>query len=162
MAKAADREKLRKDIILSTIEVFNDRGVIFTMSDVATNIHISKKTIYKEFDSKEELEEKLNDNLVAQGLTTDELTYAVVRNSQELIYTPSQGYVALATGISIVGIALYFAFRFRPSRGLSVLLVTTGTTAIAYGVMVGMRFIGTTAITSLAMPIVAVTMMLAS
>ncbi|SMC65135.1 transcriptional regulator, TetR family [Oscillospiraceae bacterium] len=55
MAKAADREKLRKDIILSTIEVFNDRGVIFTMSDVATNIHISKKTIYKEFDSKEEL-----------------------------------------------------------------------------------------------------------
>ena len=55
MAKAADREKLRQDIILSTIEVFNDRGVTFTMSDVATNIHISKKTIYKEFDTKEEL-----------------------------------------------------------------------------------------------------------
>jgi len=55
MAKAADREKLRNDIILSTIEVFNDRGVTFTMSDVATNIHISKKTIYKEFDTKEEL-----------------------------------------------------------------------------------------------------------
>ena len=108
------------------------------------------------------LEEKLNDNLVAQGLTTDELTYAVVRNSQELVYTPSQGYVALATGISIVGIALYFAFRFRPSRGISMLVVTTGATAIAYGAMVGMRFIGTTAVTSLAMPIVAVTMMLAS
>ena len=108
------------------------------------------------------LEEKLNDNLVAQGLSTDDITYAVVRNSQELIYTPSQGFVALATGISIVGIALYFAFRFRPSRGLSVLLVTTGTTAIAYGAMVGMRFIGTTAITSLAMPIVAITMLLAS
>ena len=55
MAKAADRDKLRNDIILSTIEVFNDRGVTFTMSDVATNIHISKKTIYKEFDTKEEL-----------------------------------------------------------------------------------------------------------
>ena len=108
------------------------------------------------------LEERLNNNLIDQGLTTDEITYAVVRNSQELVYTPSQGYVALATGISIVGIALYFAFRFRPSRGLSVLLVTTGTTAIAYGVMVGMRFIGTTAITSVAMPIVAITMMLAS
>ena len=108
------------------------------------------------------LEEKLNDNLVAQGLTTDELTYAVVRNSQELIYTPSQGFVALATGISIVGISLYFAFRFRPSRGLSVLLVTTGATTIAYGAMVAMRFIGTTAITSLAMPVVAVTMILAS
>ena len=113
-------------------------------------------------DKRSGLEEKLNDNLVAQGLTTDELTYAVVRNSQELIYTPSQGYVALATGISIVGIALYFAFRFRPSRGISMLVVTTGATTIAYGAMVGMRFIGTTAVTSLAMPIVAVTMMLAS
>ena len=113
-------------------------------------------------DKRSGLEEKLNDNLVAQGLTTDELTYAVVRNSQELIYTPSQGFVALATGISIVGISLYFAFRFRPSRGLSVLLVTTGATTIAYGAMVAMRFIGTTAITSLAMPVVAVTMMLAS
>ena len=109
-----------------------------------------------------DLEETLNDNLVATGLTTDELTYSVVRNSKELIYTPSQGYVALATGISIVGIALYFAFRFRPSRGISLLVLTTGTTAIAYGVMVGMRFIGTTAVTSLAMPIVAITMMLAS
>ena len=111
-----------------------------------------------------DLQNTLNDNLSDPelGLSIDDLTYSIVRNSKELIYTPSQGYVALATGISIVGIALYFAFRFRPSRGLSVLLVTTGTTAIAYGVMVGMRFIGTTAITSLAMPIVAVTMMLAS
>ena len=107
------------------------------------------------------LEETLNQNLI-DVMPSNELTYSAVRNSQELIYTPSQGYVALATGISIVGIALYFAFRFRPSRGLSVLLVTTGTTAIASGVMVGMRFIGTTAITSLAMPVVAVTMMLAS
>ena len=113
-------------------------------------------------DKRSGLEEKLNDNLVAQGLSTDELTYAVVRNSQELIYTPSQGYVALATGISIVGIALYFAFRFRPSRGIAVLVTTTGATTIAYGAMVAMRFIGTTAVTSLAMPIVAVTMMLAS
>ena len=107
------------------------------------------------------LEETLNQNLI-DVMPTSELTYSTVRNSQELIYTPSQGFVALATGISIVGIALYFAFRFRPSRALSVLLVTTGATTIAYGVMVGMRFIGTTALTSLAMPIVAITMMLAS
>ena len=107
------------------------------------------------------LEETLNQNLI-DVMPSSELTYSTVRNSQELIYTPSQGFVALATGISIVGIALYFAFRFRPSRALSVLLVTTGATTIAYGVMVGMRFIGTTAITSLAMPIVAITMMLAS
>ena len=112
-------------------------------------------------DERSALEETLNQNLI-DVMPTSELTYSTVRNSQELIYTPSQGYVALATGISIVGIALYFAFRFRPSRGISMLVVTTGATTIAYGVMVAMRFIGTTAVTSLAMPIVAVTMMLAS
>ena len=93
---------------------------------------------------------------------SDPLTYVSVDNSKELVFTPSQGYVALATGISIVGIALYFAFRFRPSRGISMLVVTAGTTAIAYGALVAMRFIGTTAVTSLAMPIVAITMMFAS
>ena len=113
-------------------------------------------------DAIDALEEKLNDNLVATGLTTDDLTYAVVRSSQEQVYTPSQGYVALATGISIVGIALYFAFRFRPSRGISLLVVTAGATTIAYGAMVAMRFVATTALTSLAMPVVAITMMLAS
>ena len=93
---------------------------------------------------------------------SDPLTYVNVANSKELVFTPSQGYVALATGITIVGIALYFAFRFRPSRGIAMLVVTGGTTAIAYGAMVGMRFIGTTAVTSLAMPIVAITMLFAS
>ena len=109
-----------------------------------------------------DLQDKLTNNLDDSGLTVDDLTYAVVRNSQELVYTPNQGYVALATGISIVGVALYFAFRFRPSRALSMLVVTTGATTIAYGAMVAMRFIGTTAITSLAMPVVAITMLLAS
>ena len=42
------------------------------------------------------------------------------------------------------------------------LVVSTGATAIAYGAIVAMRFIGTTAVTSLAMPIVAISMMLAS
>ena len=111
---------------------------------------------------REDLETTLNENLTIPGFTVDEESYVHVRNSKELIYTPSQGYVALATGLSIVGIALYFAFRFRPSRGISMLVVTTGATTIAYGVMVAMRFIGTTAVTSLAMPVVAITMMLAS
>lgn len=110
----------------------------------------------------EDIETKINENLEPFGAGSDELTYAQVRNSQELIYTPSQGFVALATGISIVGISLYFAFRFRPSRGLAVCAVATGSTLIAYGSIVAMRFIGTTALTSLAMPIVAVTTLLAS
>ena len=118
-------------------------------------------------EERESLEEKLETNLrnVVGDFDNDSetsLTKVKVKNSQELVYTPNQGYVALATGISLVGIALYFAFRFRPSRGISMLVVSTGATAIAYGVIVAMRFIGTTAITSLAMPVVAITMMLAS
>ena len=114
--------------------------------DLQDNLESKMREVFGDFD---------NDN-------PESLTSVKVKNSKELVYTPSQGYVALATGISIVGIALYFAFRFRPSRGISMLVVTGGTTAIAYGAMVAMRFIGTTAVTSLAMPIVAITMMFAS
>ena len=109
------------------------------------------------------LQTKLNENLDDAIVDRDEdKTFTVVKNSKELVYTPSQGYVALATGIAIVGVALYFAFRFRPSRGIATLVTVTGATTIAYGVMVGLHFIGTTALTSVAMPLVAVTMMLAS
>ena len=48
-------EELRQKILESTITVFNKKGLKLTMSDIATEISISKKTIYKEFDSKDEL-----------------------------------------------------------------------------------------------------------
>ena len=123
-------------------------------------LNINEKLSGEELES---VEEAINNALNDYGRTSDPTTtYAIVRNSQELIYTPSQGFVALATGLSIVGISLYFAFRFRPSRGVAVLAVTTGATMIAYGSIVALHFIGTTALTSVAMPLVAVTMMLAS
>ena len=109
------------------------------------------------------LEEQLNSNLDDVFIARDEnFTNASVKTSKELIYTPNQGLVALATGISILGVCLYFAFRFRPSRALAVCATTVGATTIAYGAIVGLHFIGTTAVTSLAMPVVAVSMMLAS
>lgn len=114
-------------------------------------------------DAINKLQSKLNENLY-DVFTSDHdgLTTASVRNSKELTYAPNQGLVALATGLSIVGVTLYFAFRFRPSRAVALLVTTTGATLISYGAIVAMRFIGTTAITSVAMPLVAVTMMLAS
>ena len=112
---------------------------------------------------REKLESDLNKNLDDVFVARDESeTKASVKTSKELIYTPNQGLVALATGIAILGVSLYFAFRFRPSRALAVCATTVGATTIAYGAIVGMHFIGTTAITSLAMPVVAVSMMLAS
>ena len=104
-------------------------------------------------------EADIAENLSEYGVAQEDVR---VRNSEELIYTPSQGFVALATGVSIIGISLYFAFRFRPSRGIAVCAVATGASLIAYGAIVAMRFIGTTALTSLAMPVVGVTTLLAS
>ena len=40
---------------MSTLEVFNSKGLKFTMDDIAKNISISKKTIYKVFNDKEEM-----------------------------------------------------------------------------------------------------------
>lgn len=108
----------------------------------------------------EDLEVAIMNNI--NEIMASENNSVMVRTSKELVYTPDQGLVALATGLSIVGVALYAAFRFRPSKAIALACVSAGATAIAYGAIVGLHFIGTTALTSVAMPVVAVTTMLAS
>lgn len=45
-----------RDLIYeATIEEFNEKGIKFTMDDVARRLHISKKTLYNVFKDKEEL-----------------------------------------------------------------------------------------------------------
>lgn len=39
----------------AVINQFNQKGMKFTMDDISRELHISKKTIYKEFDDKDEL-----------------------------------------------------------------------------------------------------------
>ena len=48
-------ENLRKSIMDAVIDQFNRKGMKFTMDDISRELHISKKTIYKEFDDKDEL-----------------------------------------------------------------------------------------------------------
>ena len=48
-------ETLRSQILDCTTGIFSRIGLKFTMQDVAREMHISKKTIYTEFSSKEEL-----------------------------------------------------------------------------------------------------------
>ena len=43
----------KEKILKGTIQVFNKKGLKLTMDDVADELKISKKTIYKEFASKE-------------------------------------------------------------------------------------------------------------
>lgn len=45
----------REEILKATIQVFNDKGLKFTMDDIAELLRISKKTLYKVFDDKEAL-----------------------------------------------------------------------------------------------------------
>ena len=54
-----DDQKL--DILRSTITVFNKKGLKLTMDDIAEYMGLSKKTIYKYFNSKEEIFNKIVD-----------------------------------------------------------------------------------------------------
>ena len=46
---------MKEKIIDATIDVFNDKGLKFTMDDVAKSLSVSKKTLYKVFPDKEAL-----------------------------------------------------------------------------------------------------------
>ena len=48
-------EEARQMIMDAVIDQFNQKGMKFTMDDISKELHISKKTIYKEFDDKDEL-----------------------------------------------------------------------------------------------------------
>ena len=47
--------EIRNKIIEEAIHIFHAEGLKFTMQEVAASLHISKKTIYAYFESKEEL-----------------------------------------------------------------------------------------------------------
>ena len=47
--------EIRQKIMEAVIDQFNSKGMKFTMDDISKELHISKKTIYKEFDDKDEL-----------------------------------------------------------------------------------------------------------
>lgn len=53
--------EIREKILKGTIQVFNRKGLKLTMDDVAEELKISKKTIYKEFSSKDEIFETMVD-----------------------------------------------------------------------------------------------------
>lgn len=56
-------EDLRSRILDATIIVFDRKGIKLTMADIATEMSISKKTIYKEFESKDELFDAMVDHV---------------------------------------------------------------------------------------------------
>lgn len=52
-SKKEEEMELRNTILEGTIQVFNEKGLKFTMDDIATLLGMSKKTIYTVFSKKE-------------------------------------------------------------------------------------------------------------
>lgn len=49
------QNEISETILMGTMAVFNEKGLKFTMDDIAKQLGMSKKTIYKVFDDKEKL-----------------------------------------------------------------------------------------------------------
>mgnify|MGYP003290307693 CR=1 FL=1 len=130
-------------------------------SEISANAKIKYKIGNEKIDAEDlnEAFEKVVENV--EGSESTGYITVETKVSAQTIYVPNQGMVALAAGISIVGAALYCALRYRPSRGIALLLSSASITAITYGAFVAAR-IGTYALTSVAMPIAAAVSILAA
>lgn len=53
--KTMDRERAQKQIMEAAFEAFRKKGLHFTMSDLAAEVGMSKKTLYQLFEDKEDL-----------------------------------------------------------------------------------------------------------
>lgn len=70
--------ELRERIIMSAIDAFNEKGLKFTMSDIAARLSISKKTIYTVFETKDEMLLEMVDYLF-DGIKESEM--AIIEDS---------------------------------------------------------------------------------
>lgn len=50
-----DKNGLEQRILDAVVDEFNEKGMKFTMDDIAARLRISKKTIYKVYDNKEQM-----------------------------------------------------------------------------------------------------------
>ena len=144
----------------SSLEVESESRVTYdaetTLSKTYHYYVVSFNGSQKDQAAIDDLSSKIEAAIVAvEGEDTADNIVVSVRNVRGTVGAPNQGFVALATGLGILGASLYFAFRYKPSRALALLITSTGATAIAYGALALTR-IPTTSITSLVMPMVAV------
>ena len=58
-----DKMSLEIKIVNATINIFKEKGVKFTMDDLANNLGVSKRTLYENIDSKETLLNLLVDDI---------------------------------------------------------------------------------------------------
>lgn len=100
--------------------------------------------------------DNLTDALTEQLSTVVDISEIDVSEkvSYETVTAPNQGFVALAAAVAILGSCLYIAFRYRPSRAIGTLAVSSLSALLAYGLLVATR-IQTVALSSIVMPVAA-------
>lgn len=148
-----------------TYDYETDITTKYTYFVTSLNGTVAKSDVVKyKIGSDTETAETVSDAIYAivadiEGTSSEEYITSEEKVSYETVVTPHQGYVALACSISLVGAALYFAFRFKPSRALAALTLGSVATVSSYGVLAMCR-LQTTGITSLVMPIAVVVSLL--
>ena len=74
--------RMKETIIQEAINLYRIKGLSFTMNDIAQNLHIAKKTIYRYFDSKESL---------LQGIV--EYGFALIQENKKQILSSNLPYI---------------------------------------------------------------------
>ena len=100
--------ELKERILDATIRVFNRKGIKFTMDDIAAELSISKKTIYKVIDDKD-------------GLFLDMVDYIfgkVKQSEEEAISRPGMTTLEKIRGILAVMPDQYSEIDFRQLTGV--------------------------------------------
>lgn len=78
--KAMAESKMKERIMLAAMAETNEKGIKFTMNDLASRLSVSKKTIYEYFNSKEELIGTMVDIALKEVQAEEE----VIVNNKEL------------------------------------------------------------------------------
>lgn len=55
IVKVSKTDKMKEKIIQASIDLFKEKGFSFTVNDLAKKLGIAKKTVYKYFDSKDDI-----------------------------------------------------------------------------------------------------------
>ena len=100
------------------------------------------------------------ETLVQQAEVSGTVT-SEVRSTSETVTTPDQSAIAIASAVTVAGAALYCAIRYRLSRGLSTLVITSGVGLVTYGLLTLTR-LATAPVSALLLPMSIVTSLLVS
>lgn len=95
--RKGEHMELREEVLKGTIQVFNEKGLKFTMDDIARNLKISKKTIYTVFPDKNTLITEMVDHCFDQikeseRLVVEDPTLEIVEKIRKILGVLPEGY----------------------------------------------------------------------